>query len=123
MHKFAVLQIQASLIPRSFHEQTTDKPLVSFPFTVQNIESYIAINEDKLVELSAQQLTSCTPNELECGGTGGCQGSIPQLAWTYTQLFGITDEASMPYKSGNTGQTGTCDYDPSTKVRGDDGLK
>ena len=61
MHKFAVLQIQASLsIPRSFHEQTTDKPLVSFPFAVQNIESYIAINEDKLVELSAQQLTSCT---------------------------------------------------------------
>ena len=51
--------------------------------------------------LSAQHITSCTPNELSCGGTGGCQGSIPQLGFVYTQLFGLTKEEDYPYTSGN----------------------
>ena len=32
---------------------------------------------------------------------GGCQGSIPQLGFTYTQLFGLVSEADYPYTSGN----------------------
>merc|ERR1719174_3195661 len=49
--------------------------------TAETIESYLQINSGNsaVEELSAQHITSCTPNELSCGGTGGCQGSIPQL--------------------------------------------
>lgn len=71
------------------------------PLSAESIESYLQINSGKKVEeLSAQHINSCTPNPLECGGTGGCMGSIPQLAFTYTQLFGITREADYPYTSG-----------------------
>ena len=70
------------------------------PFAVEQIESYLAINGGDLLELSPQQLTSCSPNELQCGGTGGCAGSIASLAFTYAQLFGSALEADYPYLSG-----------------------
>merc|ERR1711872_429439 len=57
-----------------------------------------------------QQVTACTPNPLSCGGTGGCMGSIPQLAFTYIQLFGHVTEDEWPYTVGN-GNTGDCEYD------------
>ena len=69
-------------------------------FAVEQIESYLAINGGDLLELSPQQLTSCSPNELQCGGTGGCAGSIASLAFTYAQLFGSALEADYPYLSG-----------------------
>jgi len=28
-------------------------------------------------------MTSCAPNPDQCGGTGGCLGSIPELAFDY----------------------------------------
>ena len=34
-------------------------------------------------------IISCTPNPLHCGGTGGCMGAVPQLAFTYASLFGV----------------------------------
>jgi len=83
--------------------------------TIEAIESYLQINSGKTVEeLSAQHITSCTPNELKCGGSGGCQGSIPQLGFVYTQLFGLTMEADYPYTSGNTGSTGSCNYNANS---------
>jgi len=84
--------------------------------TAETIESYLQIESGNSVveELSAQHITSCTPNELSCGGTGGCQGSIPQLGMVYTQLFGLTKEEDYPYTSGNLGVTGNCKYKPST---------
>merc|ERR1712226_1004111 len=83
--------------------------------TIEIIESYLQINSGKTVEeLSAQHITSCTPNELKCGGSGGCQGSIPQLGLVYTQLFGLTMEADYPYTSGNSGSTGSCNYDANS---------
>ena len=48
------------------------------------------------------KITSCTPNPLHCGGKGGCVGSIPQLAYSYVQLFGLTTEKEYPYWSGIT---------------------
>merc|ERR1739844_195955 len=56
--------------------------------TAETIESYLQIESGNSVveELSAQHITSCTPNELSCGGSGGCQGSTPQLGMVYTQL-------------------------------------
>ena len=50
------------------------------------------------------QVTTCTPNPLNCGGTGGCRGSIPQLGYNYVQLFGLVSNADYPYLSGVTGQ-------------------
>lgn len=80
--------------------------------TTEMIESYAAIASDfDMVELSSQQVTSCTPNTLACGGTGGCMGSIPQLGYTYIQLFGHATEDSYPYQSGDTFETGDCLYD------------
>jgi len=75
------------------------------------IESYAQITEGGDVPiLSAQQVTACTPNPLSCGGTGGCMGSIPQLAFTYIQLFGHVTEDEWPYTAGS-GNTGSCEYD------------
>jgi len=76
------------------------------------IESYaqLANPENDMPILSAQQVTACTPNPLSCGGTGGCMGSIPQLAFTYIQLFGHVTEDEWPYTAGN-GNTGDCEYD------------
>jgi len=79
--------------------------------TTEMIESYAAIATGNLVELSAQQVTSCTPNPLMCGGTGGCMGSIPQLGYSYIQLFGHATEDDYSYVSGNTMDTEDCVYD------------
>jgi len=79
----------------------------------EQIESYAAINNVTLmpsIALSTQEITSCTPNPLQCGGTGGCRGSIPQLAYNYVQLFGLANEDDYPYHSGGLGSTGTCKY-------------
>ena len=65
-------------------------------------------------------MTSCTPNVLQCGVHGGCAGSIPQLGFTYAQLFGLVKESDYPYISGSTGHTGECTTDfrktPATAI-------
>jgi len=79
--------------------------------TTEQIESYAAINNMTLMKLSAQEVTSCSPNTLHCGGRGGCVGSVPQLGYSYIQLFGLTTDAEYPYYSGITMITGRCKYD------------
>ena len=49
-------------------------------------------------------LISCTPNPLQCGGSGGCKGSVEPLAYTYASLFGVVMEEDYPY----TAETGDC---------------
>jgi len=63
------------------------------------LESHLAIATGSLEVLSPQQLVSCAPNPLHCGGTGGCFGSVPQVAFEYVQLFGMTTEWMYPYTS------------------------
>ena len=46
-------------------------------------------------------MNSCTPNPLRCGGTGGCMGAVPPLAYTYASLFGVVTEEEYPYTSGD----------------------
>jgi len=77
----------------------------------EQIEAYTAIASGSLVELSAQQVTSCAPNTLNCGGNGGCAGSTPPLAYSYIQLFGQVSEADYPYVSGTTTNDEDCGYD------------
>ena len=75
----------------------------AFSLTSQ-VESYNYLATGQLVELSTQQVTSCTPNTLSCGGTGGCRGSVTQLGFNYLQLFGAVADSDWPYVSGSTGQ-------------------
>lgn len=84
--------------------------------TIEVIESYAAINNVTLYELSAQEVTSCSPNTMHCGGTGGCHGSIPQLGYNYVQLFGLTTAKEYPYWSGTTMITGRCKYDVENRT-------
>lgn len=82
------------------------------------IASYAKLNDmsHPLEEISVQHLVSCSGNPLQCGGTGGCMGSIAQLAFTYTSLFGVVKEEDYPYTSdvpwGDDGET--CLYDATT---------
>jgi len=79
--------------------------------TIEQIESYAALANVTIDPLSAQEITSCSPNSLHCGGRGGCHGSIPQLGYAYVQLFGLTTAKRYPYWSGFTMITGRCKYD------------
>jgi len=93
----------------------------------EQIESYTAIASGELEELSTQQMTSCAPNPLSCGGDGGCSGSTPPLGYNYIQLFGHIREEDYPYTSGTTMDTGSCEYDlaslrPVAAISGYDNL-
>lgn len=71
--------------------------------------------------VSRQQLTSCTPNPLECGGTGGCEGSTAQLAYDHLIGSGVVTEQDYPYISGHTQKTEKCaesGYNPSYTITG-----
>lgn len=62
------------------------------------IESHVAINTNKLYDLSPQQIATCTPNPLECGGKGNCQGATAELAFDYVaNSAGLYDEFQVPY--------------------------
>lgn len=76
---------------------------------VESIESHIALTMGKLLSLSPQQLTSCTPNPSKCGGSGGCTGATAQLGFNYTvHSDGLSDMWDWPYESGITGEKGEC---------------
>lgn len=47
------------------------------------LESHYALyaKSKGLLVLAPQTLVNCAPNNLHCGGTGGCEGSIPELAF------------------------------------------
>jgi hypothetical protein len=52
----------------------------------------------------------CALNPAHCGGTGGCAGSIPELAFNYTAAHGLPLEADLPYQ----GLDGVCKrYEPA----------
>merc|ERR1719394_1691528 len=75
---------------------------------VEVMETHIALKTGHLLELSPQQLTSCTPNPDQCGGDGGCDGATASLAFSYTIKAGISSQWLYPYTSGITGMTGKC---------------
>jgi len=60
------------------------------------------------VQLSAQQILNCsTLNNFKCSG-----GFVNQ-ALKYIQQNGIQLESDLPYTSGESGEAGECNYDPS----------
>ncbi|KAH9109914.1 hypothetical protein LEN26_003645, partial [Aphanomyces euteiches] len=54
------------------------------------------------LDLSEQQVTSCDKS------SGGCDGGYPSAAIDYQHNGGICLESAYPYKSGSSGQTGSC---------------
>ena len=85
--------------------------------TVETLESAVAIASGKLLELSPQQVVSCAPNPKDCGGTGGCEGSVQWLGFNYTAQGGIVLDSDYPY----TAQTGTCKSNPGKAAAGNTG--
>lgn len=69
---------------------------------------------------SRQQITACTPNPRQCGGTGGCEGATAQLAYDYLKQAGVDTEEDYPYTAGS-GSAGTCkasSYTPKFSISG-----
>ena len=74
------------------------------------IESALLMNNQSLTILSEQQYVDCAPNPDECGGTGGCSGSIQPLLFEYAQTAGSRLESDYAY----TAHTDTCADDKYT---------
>jgi cathepsin L len=53
---------------------------------------------------SQQQIVSCTPNPMQCGGEGGCKGATIELAMDYVARSGCATAEELPYG----GIDGTC---------------
>lgn len=68
--------------------------------TAESVESAYAQVSGELFVLSQQQVASCVINPDDCGGTGGCGGSITELGIdTVSDLSGLNQEWSYPYQS------------------------
>lgn len=80
------------------------------------IESNIAINTGVLTSLSPQQLTSCVQNPNECGGSGGCTGATPELAFEYVVKEGLSDIWHYPYLSGTSMESEVCNNRSSAQA-------
>jgi cathepsin L len=70
--------------------------------TIANVEAHLAINTNKLIKLSEQQLVSCVPNPAHCGGKGGCDGAVEELGFEYIKQHGITLDSYYPYLEKNS---------------------
>ncbi|ETW06564.1 hypothetical protein H310_02781 [Aphanomyces invadans] len=64
-----------------------------------------------LLDLSEQQVTSCSTES----GSDGCNGGWPFAAMTYVSTTGLCLERDYPYTSGSTSVTGSCSSDLCTK--------
>lgn len=51
---------------------------------------------------SVQELVSCVPNPLECGGQGGCRGATVELAVDWVLKHGAKEEHQVPYQATDT---------------------
>ena len=63
-------------------------------------------------ELSPQQLTSCVTTN------GGCNGGSMNNAYNYVKSYGLEADSAIPYTSGDTDLTGSCNANPSRYLIG-----
>merc|ERR1712096_310724 len=75
---------------------------------------YMIASGEKSMVLAPQYYVNCVKNPNQCGGTGGCQGAIAQLAFNLTAQVGIPLEKDLPYKGrdqscGSYPAAVTCD--------------
>ena len=76
--------------------------------TTETLESHGALSDGgSLKILAPQQLVDCATNPKKCGGTGGCEGSVAEVAYDYiVSNGGMTLESNYPYK----GRDMTCTF-------------
>jgi len=63
------------------------------------LESHYALATGDLAILAPQAYVDCAPNPTHCGGTGGCEGSIPELAFNWSASAGMPLETDYPYQA------------------------
>lgn len=68
------------------------------------LQAHYEIHMKGSKNFSTQELLSCVPNPMKCGGDGGCQGATVELAMAYAQKNGLRSAEELPY----TQTTGTC---------------
>jgi cathepsin L len=82
--------------------------------TAESVESHFALKTGQLGALSEQQIVDCTPNPNQCGGTGGCGGGTPELAYNQIiNLNGLSSEWTYPYRSYH-GEAFSCKFNTTT---------
>jgi len=83
------------------------------------IELQAALLANQSLELSAQGMLGCTPNPKECGGTGGCEGATPELAFNWAKDNGLHLLSSQAYTAtGNCPKQTFLDKGPVVKIKG-----
>ncbi|KAF0696186.1 Aste57867_13046 [Aphanomyces stellatus] len=65
-----------------------------------------------LLDLSEQQVTSCSTN----GGSQGCDGGFSWYAIDYASQTGLCLDSAWPYLSGTSSNTGTCNNQCTKKT-------
>jgi len=78
------------------------------------VESHYMIATKDEAILAPQYYVNCVVNDKGCGGTGGCEGAIAELAFNLTAQVGIPLEKDLPYKGrdascGSYPEAVTCD--------------
>lgn len=63
------------------------------------LESHISLQTNTLYSLSMQEIVSCAPNPMDCGGNGGCTGATASVAYEYVATAGIVQEWQFGYGS------------------------
>jgi len=88
--------------------------------TAESIESFSALSSGQLQELSEQQILDCTANPRDCGGTGGCGGGTPELAYNQIMKTGLSSEWTYPYISfsGNNFKCKNNEIQPVVRLSG-----
>mmetsp|Transcript_5265 Transcript_5265/g.11527 ORF Transcript_5265/g.11527 Transcript_5265/m.11527 type:complete len:218 (+) Transcript_5265:1-654(+) len=75
--------------------------------TCESLSGANFIKTGKLIELSEQQIVSCSTNYFS-NGAGGCNGGNMQTGYRYSGQNPIMSLADYPYNSGRTQQNGSC---------------
>lgn len=60
---------------------------------------------------SVEALLECVENPQHCGGSGGCGGATPELAFEYMAENGVPADENLAYKSGDAG---SCSFGGSS---------
>ena len=80
--------------------------------TCESLEGANFIATGKLVQLSEQQIVSCSLNYFS-RGAGGCNGGNMQTGYSYSKTNPIVPLSDYAYTSGKTEQNGSCTYNKS----------
>jgi len=70
---------------------------------IETVESaYAVATGSSPPVLAPQTYVSCMGNPDQCGGTGGCEGAIAELAFNYTIANGVPLESDYPYTASDS---------------------